>query len=48
MIYIPALDECVYAAEGCGAWYVAGGQRAAGSPSFLVRTLADGFLSRPK
>jgi histidinol-phosphatase len=26
VIHMPALDECVYASRGCGAWYVGGGK----------------------
>ena len=44
VIRIPALDECVYAARGQGAWYVAGrrnrrGRRASRSGSRLAKAL---------
>ena len=44
VIYMPGLDECVYAARGRGAWYeVAGAQRQAARVSSCAR-LADGLF----
>jgi histidinol phosphatase-like enzyme (inositol monophosphatase family) len=41
---IPALNECVYAAQGCGAWYVAGGGQPEAARVSSCESLADGLF----
>lgn len=42
--YLPALDECVYAAEGCGAWYVMGQEPPRAARVSSRESLADGLF----
>lgn len=44
VIHIPALDECVFAAEGCGAWYVTGGGEPQAARVSGCESLADGLF----
>jgi histidinol phosphatase-like enzyme (inositol monophosphatase family) len=44
VILIPALDECVYAARGQGAWYVAGGRPPRRARVSSQRTLAESLF----
>jgi histidinol phosphatase-like enzyme (inositol monophosphatase family) len=44
VIYIPALDECVYAAQGCGAWYVSQGQKPRAARVSSCDSLSDGLF----
>ena len=44
VIYLPALDECVYAAQGCGAWYVAGGREPQAARVSSCERLADALF----
>jgi histidinol phosphatase-like enzyme (inositol monophosphatase family) len=44
VIHIPALDECVYAARGQGAWYVAGGRSPCRARVSSRPTLADSLF----
>jgi histidinol phosphatase-like enzyme (inositol monophosphatase family) len=42
--FIPATDECVYAAEGQGAWYVAGGRPPRPARVSSVKRLSEGLF----
>lgn len=44
VIYIPALDECVYASEGCGAWYTHGTQAAQAARVSSCDSLSNGLF----
>lgn len=44
VIAIPALDECVYAAEGQGAWYVSGRKPPRAAKVSNCRALAEGLF----
>src|SRR5437764_10631368 len=44
VIFIPALDECVYAAAGHGAWYVRGGQSPRPAKVSQRTSLADSLF----
>ena len=44
VIFIPALDECVYAAEGSGAWYVRGNGEPQAARVSSCESLADGLF----
>jgi histidinol phosphatase-like enzyme (inositol monophosphatase family) len=44
VIFIPALDECVYASEGCGAWYVQGAEPPQAARVSSCESLADGLF----
>jgi histidinol phosphatase-like enzyme (inositol monophosphatase family) len=44
VIHIPALDECVYAATGQGAWYVRGGSEPRPARVSDCRSLAQGLF----
>ncbi len=44
VIYVPVLDECVYAAEGCGAWYVQGANPPQAARVSSRESLAEGLL----
>ena len=45
VVYIPALDECVYAARGQGAWYVKGNEPPRRAQVSKRATLADSLVS---
>lgn len=44
VIYVPALDECLYAAEGRGAWYSQGGESPRAARVSACTTLADSLF----
>lgn len=44
VIYIPALRECVYAAEGLGAWYVSGSDKPTAARVSSRERLAEGLF----
>ncbi len=44
VIYIPVLDECVFAGEGCGAWYIQGAGRPQAARVSSCERLADGLF----
>lgn len=44
VIFIPALDECVYASQGCGAWYTDGDQPPQAARVSSCDSLVDGLF----